>query len=344
MRRSPKNIIFITICTLLSLTACRQGEEINTAGKTDLPPIKVEIYEVSTISVADQVEIMGTVKAAKSAVISTRISGNIIDISVIPGSQVKKGQTLVEINAGEISAKLLQAKAELDKASRNLQREQKLLAQSAATPEAVKAFEDIHKIAHASFKEAQIMLSYTTISAPFDGQITKKLVDVGELASPGTPLLHLEDEKNLQVIADVPETIAHNIDLGMKMQISIPTIQLTTEGEVSEIAPASDPLTRTVPIKLNIARSPSLRSGQFARVTLPGTTVETLIVPGVSILAKGQLERVYLADTNRARLRLIRTGKIYPQGVEVLSGLSPGDRLIIRGAEKVKDGQRIVFQ
>lgn len=334
--------VFI-VFTLLLGGCSNEPHEKSDNGRED-EPVQIEIMTVEVVKVADQVEIVATVQAAKNAVISSRISGNINDIFVSPGSRVEKGQKLLQLSADEISAQLQQARAQLNQATRNLKREQTLLAQNAATPEAVKSLQDTLRIAQANYKEVETMLSYTTVAAPFNGIITRKLVDVGDLATPGKPLVHIEVENNLQVLADVPETLANNLSLGMTMGISIPAAQIQLQGTVEEIAPIADPRTRTVPIKLDIDEKPALRSGQFARVTLPATTVEAILIPPEGISAFGQMNRVYIALDGRARLRLVRTGKLYDGGVEVLSGLSPGDSLIVHNDGNLKDNQNVKSQ
>jgi RND family efflux transporter MFP subunit len=342
-----RNRIFSSIMALLlfvlPLWSCSK-EEDNRAADDKLPPQRVQVLNVGTSRVADQIEVMGNVQAAESAIISSRISGNISDIFVFPGSFVKSEENLLKISAEEISAKLLQARAQLNQASRNLEREQKLLAKRAATPEAVKSLEETQEIAQANYNEAKTMLGYTSVKAPFEGRITRKLVDVGDLATPGKPLLHIENEDSVQVVADVPEVLANNIRMGMKMHISVPSASLEIEGSVAEIAPIADRQSRTVNIKLDIGKSSSLRSGQFARVTLPGKEVKTLLIPQETIQMHGQMEKVFVAEDDRARLRLIRTGKTYPDGIEVLSGLTPGDSLILSSQSPLSDGQPIIIE
>lgn len=328
----------------LPLLSCSNEEESNRAASEKLPPERVRVLNVSPSRVADQIEVMGNVQAAESAIISSRISGNISEILVSPGSFVKSEEKLLQISAEEISAKLLQARAQLNQASRNLEREKKLLAKRAATPEAVKSLEETQEIAQANYNEAKTMLGYTSVKAPFEGRITRKLVDVGDLATPGKPLLHIENENSVQVVADVPEVLANNISMGMKMNISVPSASLEIEGSVAEIAPIADRQSRTVNIKLDIGKSSSLRSGQFARVTLPGKELKTLLIPLETIQMYGQMEKVFVAEDGRARLRLIRTGKTYPDGIEVLSGLTPGDSLILSTAEPLSDGQPIIIE
>ncbi|MFN2355214.1 MAG: efflux RND transporter periplasmic adaptor subunit [Desulfopila sp.] len=336
----------LTGCAILFFVlltgGCSSDNETAHTPAAPQEPVKVRTFEVAATRIADQVEIMATVQAAKSAVISSRISGNITEIHVSPGSFVQKNDDLVHISAEEISAKVLQARAQLSQAERNLKREQKLLQQKAATREAVKSLEDTLKIAQANYREAKTMLGYTTVAAPFDGRITRKIVDVGGLAVPGKPLLHIENEENIQVFTDVPETLASHVHMGMEMDISIPVASLNVTGTVAEITPIADRQSRTVAIKLDIDNYPALRSGQFARVRLPGTTVQTIVVPPETVHSFGQMERIFLEEQGRARLRLVRTGKHYDSGIEILSGLSDGDTIVYREEGRLHDGQPIV--
>lgn len=334
-------LLLLMLFFFLLISSCNSEKQTSPDREVEKKGIEVKTLRLIDISVADQIEIMGNVNAAQKAAISSRISGNIVVVNVVPGSRVAKGDILLEINAGEISAKLLKAKAELDQASRNLKREKKLFSQKATTSESVKDLEDIQRIAEAGYKEAKTMLGYTSISAPFDGLVTRKLIDVGDLATPGKPLLYLEDDKNLRINVDIPETVAQNTYLDMQLQVSVPAAHLETPGRISEISPSADPVSRTVPMKIVLDSTDQIKSGQFARVILPGEKMKTLIIPRSAISTFGQLERVFIVSGNRARMRLVRTGKDYSQGVEIVSGLSAGDVLIIDSSETIHDGQKV---
>jgi RND family efflux transporter MFP subunit len=344
MSNRPFLPTLVILLFLLFFSGCRNQNEDGNSKTVDHAPEKVETVMLTPILVADQIEIMGNVQAADSAVISSRLSGNISEILVSPGSFVRQDEKLLQIRAEEISAKLLQAKAQLNQAKRNLEREKKLLAKKAATPEAVKSLEETLEITQANYDEAKTMLGYTVVTAPFDGRITRKLADVGDLAEPGKQLFHLENEDNVQVVADVPETLVNNVHMGMKISLSVPSASLEIEGTVAEIAPIADRQSYTVNIKIDIEKHPSLRSGQFARVSLPGRKMQTILIPVESIRLHGQMEKVFIAVEGKARLRLIRTGKVYPQGIEILSGLTKGDTLIIHQQNPLHDGQSITFK
>ena len=138
------------------------------------------------------------------------------------------------------------------------------------------------------------MLAYSRINAPFSGIITKKLGNIGDLATPGKPLLYIEEENNLQVLTDIPEAMMLRIHKNDHLSVFIPSVNLTIEGIVAEISPIADPSSRSAPIKLHIAPDPRLRSGQFARVTLATEQAETLTVPTSAVIPYGQMERVFV--------------------------------------------------
>ncbi len=341
--QSSRTLLSTLLLFFLILPGCREGEERAQANFTESQPAKVTIVKVQEEEIGNQVEIMGTIQAAERAVIAARINGHIIALPVTLGSRVKAGERLIQISAGEISAKLLQATAQLNQAERNLNREQKLLKKDAATPEGVKTQEDAYKIAQASHKEARTILSYTNITAPFDGIITRKMANIGDLATPGKPLLHLENESNHQVLTDIPEAMVIKMRLGDTVTVSVPAAETTRIGTVAEIAPAADPLSRTATVKIHLPVISNLRSGQFARVFLTESLQKAIMVPIEAVLPFGQMERVFLVENDRARLRLVRTGRRENGKTEILSGLTPGDTIISHGNKNLQDGQKVII-
>ena len=346
MRQEKHLVGYLLMAGLVALAGCKGGHESKPTPK--LPIVQVSMQEVTTKNVRSQIEVVGTVQATQHATIAPRISGQIIEVPVLLGSQVQKGTLLVRINAGEISARLLQAQAQLEQVRRNLAREEKLQKQEASTRETVKSLQDQARIAETAQKEAQTMLEYATITAPFTGIVTRKIASVGDLASPGVALLELENEKVLQVVAQVPEGLILKVRKGDVLPISIPAAELTLSGEVAEVAPAADPSSRTASVKINIAAGTDIRPGQFARVMLTGSEEKFLTISDKAVLSFGQMERVFLIEdagaTSIARLRLVRTGAHYDGQVEILAGLAPGDRVVVSGGEKLQDGQPLDVQ
>jgi len=334
-------ILLAVLPVLLALGGCSSEAPEQMPMSEPLPPAPVSVVTVDEQTPARQVEIMGTVQAAESASIAARVSGNIIELPVSLGSRVSDGDLLVTLGAAEINAQLLRAQAQFEQAERNLARERSLLAKNAATAETVRTLEETRQIAAAALKEARTMLGYTTITAPFSGIITRKMASIGDLATPGKPLLQLENEDQVQVLADVPESLVLALSIGDELPINLPAAGLRISGRIMEIAPTADPRSRTVPVKLAIDSSERIRSGQFARVSLPSKRGEAFMVPEEAVLPFGQMERIFLTDGQRARLQLVKTGLKHDGAVEILAGINGGDRVIVSGHHHLQDGQPV---
>lgn len=324
--------------------ACNKEEIRSEKTKPTLRTAQVSVAGVSKRAAANQVELVGTIQAVEQAEIAAKMTGNIITLPVDLGSKVQQGDLLVELAAGEVSAQVQQAKAQLEQARRNLTREENLLRKNAATSQMVKSLRDSSRIAEAAYKEALTMLNYSRITAPFSGIITRKMANVGDLAVPGKPLLSIEQENNLQVLTDIPEALIRHIKKGDELSVSVPSAPLTIPGVVAEVSPIADPSSRSAPIKLSIAPDPRLRSGQFARISLTVEQAQTLTVPEEAVQSIGQIERVFVVKDGKAQLRIVRSGTKNGGHIEILSGLSADETVITEGNQTLLDGQPIAIQ
>jgi multidrug efflux pump subunit AcrA (membrane-fusion protein) len=194
---------------------------------------------------------------------------------------------------------------------------------------------------------ARVALQYSGIVAPIDGVVTARHAEPGMLAAPGTQLLTLEDDRTYELEVTVEESRAANIAVGQRTLIEIGALESPTiEGRVREIVPYSDPATRTYTVKLEITtpllRNRTVRSGFFGRAFLPAGERQALVIPESAVIRRGQLEGVYVVQNDAALFRLVKTGKRYDQGIEVISGLSPGARIVTAPAGEVSDGVKII--
>jgi RND family efflux transporter MFP subunit len=189
--------------------------------------------------------------------------------------------------------------------------------------------------------EAQAMMSYVEILAPFDGVVTKKWADVGDLASPGKPLIGIEDPSVLQLEADVPEAIALRIQRNATLSIRSDSLKEELAGTVREIAPTADPASRTIRVKLDLPQRAGLMSGQFARLVVPLGENSSVCVPASAVILRGQLEILFVVTNQRAQLHLVKTGKKIDEQVEILAGIEPGESVVVGGAALLTDGQPV---
>jgi len=236
----------------------------------------------------------------------------------------------------EVQTKNTAARADADQASERLQA---LLA---------KKNQIIARIdqAKADTENAGAFLSHSRILSPIDGIVTTKPADLGQMAAPGTPLLSVEDESHYRLEALVEESRIGRIHLGDTASVSIDALgQKPMPGQVSEIVPELDPSSRSYIIKIDLRNPdspPNLRSGLFGKARFNTGTKQVLTVPVHSVLEQGQLTFVYVVDPAKiAHMRLIQTGKRYGDRVEILSGLSEGDQVVLEPLSAVKDGAAV---
>lgn len=329
----------LLLAIALFQAGCRRSE-LGAAVETR-PPVTVRTVVVEPVERAGYEEVVGTVRAKLSAAIEPKVSARIESLLVSPGQEVKAGDLIAQLDAHEIQARLNQALAVREQAMRELERASTLLQKkiiSAADFDAIKARE---RVSAGAVQEAQAMLDYTKVVAPFDGVITRKLADVGDLAAPGKPIAEMEDPRALRFEADVPEALISNIRLGAKLATRIGMASPAVEGAVVELAPVADPASRTFLVKLDLPLVAEMRSGQFGRVLVPTGEIRTMQVPLSALVARGQMETVFVVENGRAVLRLVRTGKRSDTEVELVSGLNSGDRVVIQGEEPLRDGMAV---
>ncbi len=286
-------------------------------------------------------DVVGTVRSKLRAVIEAKVSGRVLQYLVAPGQLVKSGDLLAELDVQEIRAKLEQAKAMLDQAKRDLGRQESLIASKATSQQELDNAAARVKVTTAGLNEAETMLGYAKVTAPFDGVITRKLADVGDLAMPGKPLMEMEAPANLRFETDLPESLLDRVKPGAKLPVTIPTLPKPLQATVSEISPVADAVSRTFLVKLDLPDDAGLRPGQFGRVAVPVAEVKLLLVPRQSVLKRGQIEAVFVVRNGHAMLRLVKTGKLLGDKTEILSGIEPGDPVVTSDASQLTDGQPV---
>lgn len=289
-------------------------------------------------------EIVGTVRARTRATLEAKVAGRIAELPVALGQSLRAGDLVARLDVREIRAKLDQARAVLDQARRDRERFEALLRQQAVTQAEFDGVEARFRVAEAAVAEAETMLDYAEVCAPFDGVVTRKLADVGDLASPGRPLVELEDPKSLRLEADVPEAFIGGMQAGAKLPVRVSAVNLDLEGVVAEIAPAADPNSRTFRVKLDLPDAPGLKPGLFGRVAVPVGQTRAPRVPVSALVQRGQMEMVFVVADGRAQMRLVKSGKRFGEEVELVSGVRPGERVVVEGAAALVDGQRVDAQ
>ena len=326
---------------LLLLAGCGKHVEEASAPGPSGPPMVVQVAAVAVQPLWDEEEVVGNVEAAQRAVLAAKVTGVIDAIKVAPGARVTRGQILASIDAREIKARLDSAEAAQDQAQKDYARIEKLLKSGSSTRQEFDAATTRLRTADAVLVEARTMLQYTEISAPFDGVVTRKLVEVGDLATPGKPLLEMENSSLLRFECEIPEALVDRISMGAGLPVTIDAAGATLTGKVSEIAPSASAGSRTFLVKLDLPPAEKLRAGQFGRVRVPVRERPAVLVGEGAVVRRGQIESVFVVEEGMARLRLVKTGRQMNGRVEVLSGLSGGETVVVHDAHLLKDGAAV---
>lgn len=333
----------LLLCLLaLALAAgCTRPERAATPAP--LPTARVRVATVQASDLRSDTDATGTVRPVRRAVVAAQVAGVVTELPVALGQPVRAGEVLVRLFAADAQARLSRAEVQLKVARRDLARETDLLARGASTAEAVRDLQDRVTSCETMVREAEVQLGYTTLRAPFDGVIARRPVHGGDLASPGQPLLEIEGTADLEVEAAIPESAAAALVPGARFEVDAGGQRFT--ATLREVSSTADAATRTIGVKLAVPAGAPVRSGQFARVQVPGDPRRVVFAPVEALSPLGQMERVFVVEeSKRAALRLVRTGARRGSEVEILAGLAAAERVVLAPPAGLRDGQPVEVQ
>jgi RND family efflux transporter MFP subunit len=319
----------------------------------DLPTVTgVTIAAVKPVQTDEVYETSGTIRSDRTSIISSRVMGTVTSLMVREGDMVKPGQLLLTIDESDARERMNASAMALESARQNRdlneitwKRFSALFEQKTISTQEMDQIEAKRNMANADFKRARAMaeeaktfLAFTRIVAPAAGVVTKKQIDTGSMASPGMPLLVIEALGDAYAEAAIDEGLSVKIKAGMPVEVTIDALGRRLNGKVRDILPDISPSSRSFIVKIGLPDK-ELKSGLFVRVKIPVGKKEVLLVPADAIIRKGQLTGVYVVDAKGViTYRLIREGLKSAQGTEILSGLSPNERIITSGIDKAVDG------
>lgn len=350
------------ILTSLLLASCSSDEK--KLAQNNSSPISVTINQTSTNYPGAFATASGKLVAKNSVNISTRIMGHITSINAEVGQNVQAGQLLISISSsdiqakeGQVNAQVAQAGANYNIAKKDYERFQNLYKSQSASQKELDDMKARYEIAQAGLQTAQQMKSevnaqyrYTNITAPFSGTITAKYAEQGDMANPGMPILTIESPSALQAQVLVSEQNITSIQQGMPVNVTLKSLNKTVTGSVSEISKSATNTGGQYMVKINIHQAADLLPGMFVNAQFPFKTStktnhdiqKSITVPKTALVENGQLTGVYVVSSqNTAVLRWVKTGKIFGEEVEILSGLSAKEPYIVSANGKLYNGAKI---
>ena len=323
------------------VTGCTRKDPVSATPEAGSLPVQTAVVAQETLPAV--IEMPATVRPAERAVISAKPTGTIASLPWGLGQEVKVGDLLVTLSVPETEARVRQAQASLAEAQRATERERTLVAKGVNPPDTLRDAEDRLRFAQAGLAEAEAMLAHAGIRAPFAGVVTEKHVLPGDLATPGLPLLALESTSRLRAEGTVPEQAAASLRIGDPLPVVVHDGAAAIEGRIEELSAAADAVSRSVLVKVALPAG-SVRSGQFARLQVAAGRTETLLVPTAALTRFGQMERVFVVENGRAVLRLVKTGRITGDRLEILSGLNAGEQIVLAPPAALRDGQAVTLK
>ena len=327
---------------LAFLAGCGRPSGAEGAAAAEGPAVRVRVVAAKAESSPALTPLTGVVRPVDRAQLAAKVMGSVEEIPVTLGQAVGRGDVLVRIGAAEIGARVAQARSQANQAGRDLAREKELLPKGASTAEMVSNLEDRYAASLAALHEAEVMQGNAVIRAPFDGVVSRKFVNAGDLASPGMPLLEIEGRAGFEVEAGVPDSLAQGLSVGGELSGVVPVGNLSFRGRIAELSPAADAGSHTVAVKVRVPDGVPVRSGDFARLEVPGAPERGLFVPAAAVSTLGQMERVFVVgDGNRAVLRLVKTGVQRGDRVEILSGVDEAERVVVAPPAGLGEGQAL---
>ena len=316
-------------------------------GTEPLP--EVTVAEEETLELALEEEALverfpGTIRARRETTVSPRIMATVTTVNVRSGDWVEEGEVLAMLDDRDLRARVEQARrgveaaqARFDDLETETDRARELFDARAIARADLDRLEASLRAAEADLEasrqrldEAETALSFASIEAPITGRVIDRYAEPGDTASPGVSIVRLYDPETLRLEADVRESLATTLSSGMPLRVQIEAAGRAFEAAVEEIVPHADAGARTFVVKVTLPATEDLYPGMFGRLMIPAGMAQRLYVPPDAVTRVGQLEFVMALEAGRPVRRFIRTGEMREEDgwLEVLSGLSPGERIV----------------
>ena len=359
--KNNKYIITAILGATILISSC--GSEDKKTVIDNSPAVTVKIKTVSEDNSSPFLTVSGKIEAVKSANISTRMMGYVDKIYVGVGDKVRDGQLLMSVNNADVSAQLAQVNAgitEAEAAYKNAEKDYNrfttLFQENSASQKELDDITTNYNMTKARLESAKQMrngvnaqMGYANIRAPFDGVVTNKFINTGDMANPGMPLMEVESPGKYQVLAMVPESEILAVKNDSEVTVQIKALNKNVKGKVTEVSTSSKNTGGQYLVKVIIDKTDAqLLSGMYATVQFPvarKATSSAIIIPLEAIVKNGQLTGIYtVSQSNTALLRWLRLGRTFGDQVEVLSGLSADEQYIVSAEGKLFNGAKISNQ
>jgi RND family efflux transporter MFP subunit len=346
---NKKTLYGVSIATVVAVGAAGYllldgGNGHATATKQEAS-VAVPVLTVRNETIESVVTAAGALTSRNTSVLSSKVMGRVTSLAVQEGDQVRAGKLLLTIDSGEITAQAVQAQAAYNNAKLQYDRIKSLYDAKASTQMEMDQATLGLETAQAGLTAAKAMESYTRITAPINGQVMEKKINLGEMALPGQPVLKIEDNEHLRLEVTVREQDILQIRPGQQVKVQIdamPGKDIT--GRVGQVVPAADIRTHSFVVKVDVPAEAGLITGMYGKAFFGTGKRDAILVPKEAVIALSGITGVYLVgDGERAFFQMVQTGEEQGGSIEVLAGLKPGDRVVADQRSGRIDGRTLVL-
>ncbi|MBX3703316.1 MAG: efflux RND transporter periplasmic adaptor subunit [Steroidobacteraceae bacterium] len=343
----PRRFLPVSIQLLAAAAVLLQGCGADGAGAgrgtgAGAGPESVAVVTAAAVEkpVAVEVEALGTARANEAVEITSKSANTVISVRFEEGQLVRRGQLLVEFDGAQARADLAAAEAALAESRSAFARSKDLYTQQALSQAQLETIEATLLANQARVAAAQARLADTLIRAPFDGRVGLRRVSVGALVNPGTVITTLDDTRTMKVDFDVPEVFLAVLNPGLGVVArSAAFASEAFAGEVESVDSRVDPVTRSIKVR---ARMPNpdgrLRPGMFLTVRVSRDPLPGIVVPEQALVPERGKTYVFVLADGRISRREVAIGRRTPGEVELTQGIAAGERVVIEGTQKVREG------
>jgi RND family efflux transporter MFP subunit len=337
----------LAIPTLFALAACAPAAA-KAPNEGDSNAIPVVARDVAPSTRTWSTTASGIVQARTAVDVGFQVPGKVVMVGPDEGQTVRAGQVIAALDPTDYRLTVEQAAAQADRAARDRDRNRPLLDAGSIAAADMDHLEIAARQSAAAADLARKKLADTRLEAPMSGIVARRAIEVGATAAPGQPVFTIVDLDLVRVRIGVPEADVGHVTVGAPASVRIPALAASFAGRVSLIGVAADPMTRSYSVEITVPNpSHQLRAGMVAEATITtGQKTSTLLVPATAVLHDAGVDAatiVYTVDRTGSRVhaRRVTTGAAHGDSLEITSGLTSGDRIVVAGQQRVRDGAAV---
>lgn len=333
-----------------------QGQQSPQVIVSDMPVVRTAV--IGSAGAAQRYMYAGEVRGRYESQLAFQVNGKIVRRNVQLGSTVQAGDVLLQIDAKDVvqtvnsySAQVYSAESQLQLAESNLKRYRELLAGGAISQSQYDQQANAYQVAVAGVRQAAAQyeqsanqLDYTLLKADKPGIVASIAAETGQVVSAGQTIVTVVQDGEREVEISVPENRIEELRSARDLKVTFWALSnLVANGQVREIAPMADPVTRTFKVRISLSDPPpEMKLGMTATVSVASSSPQqTVYIPTTAVYQTGDTPAVWVISDNIVTLRPVKLGKFGNELVEVLEGLKKGDQYVAKGVHRLKEGQQV---